>query len=704
MRKLFVAFLLTSLAVSLAFGETDPNSVHPGFKKAVDNGDITTAVNLRRNGISDIYCPASLSSGDAVKLYRNELRNAPETIMESCSPEFIEKIAVKSCANPKNIRLCKAILGKTNILKWNPMLEKIIENEVYNESPYFNEEMDKAFSFLIDGYEFYNPFSWSSSILSLMEKLKTISSGDHRDGGSACLADISCSAGMNTDLYVKNGFISDEIARFSCRIHPGIDKKISEEKGLNILNCDEIFAFYSDKCGTTPQIVAKNRLDGQGVSYYKCDGDSKGWHKVNAVEAGKGVEPCTDDRIGELKQSELDFRIFRCGENHQWNTYAIKMGNTIWATWDMRKGGKPPGKEDKELLKQQGRENLFERIGHTYTYKEAESACPDGWQLPTAEQFNELKSMVQPEDLLSENWNLARGYNDEIEKTNKWNFNAFWSARYWGADGVKLGVLQKGGHGVYHYEMGMFIKNAKSNWNEDVIIDHKPDFGELDRCYNIVDEKKRYDYLFVDGPGRETYKDYVHYKCAFGRGDCEERVRGKVLDSLSQDWHSACQQLTKISGVNAEEYFNARLNVRCVKSDNNLGKVQTTAKKKSPVVAATSSTADDEIAQRKERLKNQKQESASAAAESAKQDDDEKTSISTTKLLRIAVFSAVAVGGAAATYMFDKKAKDATATPPTNEQEFKKGHDDAKQNQNVRNISLGVAAAGLVALGISILF
>ncbi|WP_407456176.1 hypothetical protein [Fibrobacter sp.] len=112
----------------------------------------------------------------------------------------------------------------------------------------------------------------------------------------------------------------------------------------------------------------------------------------------------------------------------------------------------------------------------------------------------------------------------------------------------------------------------------------------------------------------------------------------------------------------------------------------------------------ENIAQRKERLKNQKQESASAAAESAKQDDDEKSSISTTKLLRIAVFSAVAVGGAAAAYMFDKKAKDATATPPANEQEFKKGHDDAKQNQNVRNISLGVAAVGLVALGISILF
>ena len=121
-------------------------------------------------------------------------------------------------------------------------------------------------------------------------------------------------------------------------------------------------------------------------------------------------------------------------------------------------------------------------------------------------------------------------------------------------------------------------------------------------------------------------------------------------------------------------------------------------------------SSNDEIAQRKERLKKRGQENlddeqakASAAAESAKQNDSD-NSMSTTKLLRIGVFSAIAIGGAAAAYMFDKKAKDATATPPTNEAEFKKGHDDAKQNQNVRNISLGVAAAGLVALGLTFLF
>ena len=117
MKKWLLLFLLTSLV----FAEVDPNKVHPGFKNAIDNGDITTAVNLRRNGIQDIYCPATLSTGDAVKLYRDELRNKPELIINNCSPEFIEKIAVKSCANPNNIKLCQAILAETkfnHLWKW----------------------------------------------------------------------------------------------------------------------------------------------------------------------------------------------------------------------------------------------------------------------------------------------------------------------------------------------------------------------------------------------------------------------------------------------------------------------------------------------------------------------------------------------------------------------------------------------------------
>ena len=618
MKKWLLLFLLTSLV----FAEVDPSKVHPGFKNAIDNGDITTAVNLRRNGIQDIYCPATLSSGDAVKLYRNELRNNPELMINSCSPEFIEKISVKSCANPNNANLCKSILKRTKVTKWSSMLENIIENEVY-KSASFTEEMKGAFEVVSAG-DASNPFSWGKWIRSFTDEIKTISSVEQGQKPSICFADASCSAQLIVDLYLRDGYVRDDNALFMCRVHPGIDKKISEEKGLNILDCDKLFAAYSEKCDDAePRVISKNRLDGPGVSYYRCGGETKGWHKVDAIDAGKGSEPCTDERIGELKQSELDFRIFRCDEDRRWNTYAIKMGNTIWATWDMKVGGRAPVERVLSELKEYGRTDLIAKLGHRYTYQEAENACPDGWRLPSIEQFNELKSLVNPEDMLSKDWDYKEKYyrnNESEKKTDKWNFDAL------------------------HLETEFRQEASAAYWEKSG--------KEL-----VISENKMY---------------------AFDLNDKMDRSN--------------------------------MLYVRCVKADNKLGMPAVPVKKE--IATSTKNVSESIIASHKESLKseapqklveNPKQEKASAAAESAKQDDGEK-SMSTTKILRIGVFSAVALGGGIAALVFDKKAKDATATPPANRAEFQKGHDDAKQNQNVRNISLGVAAAGLVALGLTFLF
>ena len=724
MKKWLLLFLLTSLV----FAEVSPNQIHPGFRNAIDNGDITTAVALRHQGLPGIYCPATLSTGDAVKLYRDELRNKPELIIQNCSPEFIEKIAVKSCANPNNANLCKSILKRTKVTKWPPMLEKIVENEVY-KSTSFTEEMKAAFE-VVRASIASNPFSWKKWIQSFTDEIKTISSVEQGQKPSVCFADASCSAQLIVDLYLRDGYVSDDNALFMCRVHPGIDKLISEEKKLNILDCDKLFAAYSEKCDAEPQVIAKNRLDGQGVSYYRCGGETKSWHKVDAVDAGKGAEPCTEDRIGELKQSELDFRIFRCSEDKQWNTYATKMGNTIWATWDARKGGKSPGEKAKSILEQLGKVNLFEKIGHRYTYNEAKDVCPVGWTLPTVEQFNEMKGLVKPEDLLSENWNVENfGDNDEVKKTNKWNFNAYWmegeyglsnKAIYWGAEGAQLGIVPKGGHGEYHYEMTA----------------SKPSYGALDKCLHMSDMNEKMD--FVESNVTKYRGNEIERKCTNYRSEkinqrdpeykkksrleCSRAMVKNITDSLNLNWRSYCMNEVMLEHpekvdmykapiqMSGKDYFNERLLVRCVKSDDKLGKP--VAPIKNDVASSSKKTPESAISPHKEPLKNEipeklednlMQEKASAAVESAKQNDGEK-SMSTTKLLRIGVFSAVALGGGIAALVFDKKAKNATATPPTNRAEFQKGHDDAKQNQNVRNVSLGVAAAGLVALGLTFLF
>ena len=97
---------------------------------------------------------------------------------------------------------------------------------------------------------------------------------------------------------------------------------------------------------------------------------------------------------------------------------------------------------------------------------------------------------------------------------------------------------------------------------------------------------------------------------------------------------------------------------------------------------------------------NAKQDQASDAASDAAQGGKGKK----IHWVPIAISGGVAVVGGAMALVFNKKAKDATATPPKNQQEFQKGHDDAKKNQTLRNVSLGLMAAGLVGVGVTFLF
>ena len=97
---------------------------------------------------------------------------------------------------------------------------------------------------------------------------------------------------------------------------------------------------------------------------------------------------------------------------------------------------------------------------------------------------------------------------------------------------------------------------------------------------------------------------------------------------------------------------------------------------------------------------NAKQDQASDAASDAAQGGKGKK----IHWVPIAISGGVAVVGGAMAFVFNKKAKDATATPPRNQQEFQKGHDDAKKNQTLRNVSLGLMAAGLVGVGVTFLF
>ena len=70
----------------------------------------------------------------------------------------------------------------------------------------------------------------------------------------------------------------------------------------------------------------------------------------------------------------------------------------------------------------------------------------------------------------------------------------------------------------------------------------------------------------------------------------------------------------------------------------------------------------------------------------------------------IAISGAVAVAGGVMAAVFNSKAKSASQEVPVNPEEYNDQHDRIQKNQQMRNVSLGIMAAGLVGIGVTFLF
>ena len=104
-------------------------------------------------------------------------------------------------------------------------------------------------------------------------------------------------------------------------------------------------------------------------------------------------------------------------------------------------------------------------------------------------------------------------------------------------------------------------------------------------------------------------------------------------------------------------------------------------------------------------LTDVRQDSATEAAKViVEEDDSSKDKQKEIHWAPIGICAGVVVAGGILAYVFDKQAKDATSIPPSTATEYRKGYDDSGKYQNLRNISLGVAALGLVGIGLTFLF
>ena len=129
-RKQMIKLLLVVMGLlSFSFA-----SIHPGLKKAVDNGDVKTAENLvKRIGVHDVYCPKELSVENALIIYENIFSQSPEKMWDKCDPFFIKKAEGDVCK--LSVPLCRYYLQ--NLLldeefeKLNTAFENIIQSKLY---------------------------------------------------------------------------------------------------------------------------------------------------------------------------------------------------------------------------------------------------------------------------------------------------------------------------------------------------------------------------------------------------------------------------------------------------------------------------------------------------------------------------------------------------------------------------------------------
>ena len=120
---LVLFFVLTSFA-----------DIHPGLKNAIDKGDVKTAENLvKKFNINDIYCPASLSYEDALKIYEPSFSSNPSKMWEICDPIFIKSAEKAVCKT--SVPLCKYHLkdllqdGDVDVL--DSVFEDILQSKLY---------------------------------------------------------------------------------------------------------------------------------------------------------------------------------------------------------------------------------------------------------------------------------------------------------------------------------------------------------------------------------------------------------------------------------------------------------------------------------------------------------------------------------------------------------------------------------------------
>ena len=157
-----------------------------------------------------------------------------------------------------------------------------------------------------------------------------------------------------------------------------------------------------------------------------CFGIALGWW-ANLGQRMSSLDQEIKDTFHNIESGEFTDKR----DNQSYKT--VKIGSQIWMAENLRYAGV------KQYSVNGNRKNDVE-YGYLYEWKEAIQACPDGWHLPTKEEFSSLLSYVGSDSIGSKNLRATSWSNG----SDKYGFSALPAGYYYPGSGYT-------GLGLYTY-------------------------------------------------------------------------------------------------------------------------------------------------------------------------------------------------------------------------------------------------------------
>ena len=124
-------------------------------------------------------------------------------------------------------------------------------------------------------------------------------------------------------------------------------------------------------------------------------------YMVMCLSLALGFMACSDDdEMPQVKPTDTGTMNDKDGNEYRW----VRIGNLDWMAENM-KGGKPfyeytylyLGYYQYPVVQfsmEEDKDNYWKTFGNVYTYEQAIENCPDGWRLPTDDDWKNLESTL----------------------------------------------------------------------------------------------------------------------------------------------------------------------------------------------------------------------------------------------------------------------------------------------------------------------